>query len=413
MRRVVITGIGAVTPIGNSYEEFTHALRAGKCGISEVTRFDASGMKTRIAGEVKNFNPTEMGINSADARKMDRFTQLAVAASDEAVRRSGLCMDEENPWRVGVVSGSGIGGIETFEEQFSRLKEKGPGRVSPFFIPMMITNIAPCHIAIRNNAKGVNESISTACASSVHSIGIAFRLIQHGDADVIISGGAEAAITPSAFAGFINMKAMSRNNNDPAHASRPFDKNRDGFVLAEGAVYMVLEEYEHAVKRNAPIICEICGFGATDDAFHITTPLENGAGSAEAMRMAIRDAGIKPENIQYINAHGTSTAYNDRLETEAIKAVFGDHAYKLKVSSTKSMTGHMLGAAGAAGAAVCAFAISDSFIAPTINYEFPDEECDLDYVPNIGVEQEVSYAMVNSLGFGGHNGALILGNAKI
>ncbi len=406
MKRVVVTGVGAVTPIGNDAKTFWNNIKAGVNGVDYVTAFDTTEMKTQIAGEIKNLDVTEF-IDKKDARKMDRFTQLALIAASEAVEDSGLDMEKEDPWRVGCITGSGIGGILTFEEQHTNYVEKGPGRVSPFFIPMMIGNIAPCQIAIKYNAKGVNENIVTACASSTNALGTAFRHIQYGDNDVIIAGGCEAAVAPTAFAGFCNMKAMSTNNDDPKHASKPFDLNRDGFVLSEGAAFLILEELEHAKARGANIICEMVGYGATDDAYHITSPIPGGEGGAKAMELAIKDAGIEPKDVTYINAHGTSTKYNDLFETQAIKKVFGDAAYDVAVSSTKSMTGHMLGAAGAAEAAVCAYAIRDGYIPPTINYETPDPECDLDIVPNEGRNQEVNYAMSNSLGFGGHNATVV------
>lgn len=406
MKRVVVTGIGAVTPIGNDAKTFWQSIKDGVNGIDHVKSFDVTGYKTQIAGEIKDLEVTDY-IDKKEARKMDRFTQLALIAATEAVENSGIDMEKEDPWRVGCITGSGIGGILTFEEQHKNYLEKGPGRVSPFFIPMMIGNMAACQIAIKFNAKGVNENVVTACASSSNAIGTAFRHVQYGDNDVIIAGGCEATVAPTAFAGFCNMKAMSTNNDDPKHASKPFDLNRDGFVLSEGAAFLVLEELEHAKARGAHIICEMVGYGATDDAYHITSPIPGGEGGAKAMELAIKDAGAKPEDITYINAHGTSTKYNDQFETEAIKKTFGDAAYKVAISSTKSMTGHMLGAAGAIEAIVCAKAIEDSYIPATINYETPDPACDLDYVPNVGRNQEVNYAMSNSLGFGGHNATVV------
>lgn len=406
MKRVVVTGIGAVTPIGNDAKTFWENIKAGVNGVDYVTAFDVSEMKTKIAGEIKGLDVLEH-IDKKDARKMDRFTQFALIAATEAVKDSGLDMEKEDPWRIGCITGSGIGGILTFEEQNRNYIEKGPGRVSPFFIPMMIGNIAPCHIAIKFNARGVNENVVTACASGSNALGTAYRHIQYGDCDAIIAGGCEATVSPTAFSGFCNMKAMSTNNDDPKHASKPFDKNRDGFVLSEGAAFLILEELEHAKARGANIICEMVGYGATDDAYHITSPIPGGEGGAKAMELAIRDAGAKPEDIDYINAHGTSTYYNDLFETQAIKKVFGDYAYKVPVSSTKSMTGHMLGAAGAVEAAVCAYSIRDGYIPATINYETPDPECDLDIVPNEGRNADVTYAMSNSLGFGGHNATLV------
>lgn len=406
MKRVVVTGVGAVTPIGNDVKTFWQNIKDGVNGIDYVKSFDVSMMKTQIAGEIKDLDITEH-IDKKEARKMDRFTQLALIAATEAVEDSGLNMENEDPWRVGVITGTGIGGILTFEEQHKNYLEKGPGRVSPFFIPMMIGNMAPCQIAIKFNARGVNENVVTACASSTNALGTAFRHIQYGDNDVIIAGGCEATVAPTAFAGFCNMKAMSTRNDDPKHASRPFDLNRDGFVLSEGAAFLVLEELEHAKARGANIICEMVGYGATDDAYHITSPIPGGEGGAKAMELAIKDASVEPKDITYINAHGTSTKYNDQFETEAIKKVFGDDAYKVAVSSTKSMTGHMLGAAGAVEAIVCAYAIKNSYIPATINYETPDPDCDLDIVPNEGRDQDVEYAMSNSLGFGGHNATVV------
>ncbi len=406
MKRVVVTGIGALTPIGNDAKTFWENIKAGVNGIDNVTAFDVSEMKTKIAGEIKDLDITEH-IDKKDARKMDRFTQFALIAATEAIKNSGLDTEKEDPWRIGCITGSGIGGILTFEEQNKIYLEKGPGRVSPFYIPMLIGNIAPCQIAIKFNARGVNENIVTACASSSNALGTAFRHIQYGDCDAIIAGGCEATVSPTAFAGFCNMKAMSTNNDDPKHASKPFDKNRDGFVLSEGAAFLILEELEHAKARGANIICEMVGYGATDDAYHITSPIPGGEGGAKAMELAIKDAGATPEDIDYINAHGTSTYYNDLFETQAIKKVFGDHAYKVPVSSTKSMTGHMLGAAGAVEAVVCACSIRDGYIPATINYETPDPECDLDIVPNEGRNADVTYAMSNSLGFGGHNATLV------
>lgn len=406
MKRVVVTGVGAVTPIGNDANTFWNNIKAGVNGVDYVTAFDTTEFKTKIAGEIKDFEPTDY-IDKKEVRKMDRFTQFAMVAASEAVENSGLDMEKEDPWRVGCITGSGIGGILTFEDQCRTFNEKGPGRVSPFFIPMMIGNIAPCQIAIKFNARGVNENVVTACASSTNAIGTAFRHLQYGDCDVIIAGGCEATVSQTAFAGFCNMKAMSTNNDDPKHASKPFDLNRDGFVLSEGAAFLILEELEHAKARGANIICEMVGYGATDDAHHITSPIPGGEGGAKAMELAIKDAKITPEDITYINAHGTSTKYNDLFETQAIKKVFGDSAYKVAVSSTKSMTGHMLGAAGAAEAVICSYAIRDGYIPATINYETPDPECDLDIVPNEGRSCEVRYAMSNSLGFGGHNATVV------
>lgn len=407
MRRVVVTGLGAVTPIGNDVKSFWDGIKSGKCGIDKVTHFDASDLKTQIAGEVKDFEPTDY-IEKKDARKMDRYTQFAMVAASEAVADSGLNMENEDPWRVGVITGSGIGGIDTLVEQHNALLNRGPGRVSPFFIPMMIGNMGAAQIAIKFNAKGVNENIVTACASSTNAIGDALRHIQYGKNDVIIAGGAEAAVNQLAFAGFCSMKAMSTRNDDPKTASRPFDADRDGFILSEGAGFVILEELEHAKKRGAHIYCELAGYGATDDAYHITSPVPGGEGGAKAMELAIEDAGLKPEDITYINAHGTSTKYNDHFETQAIKTALGDAAKTVAVSSTKSMTGHLLGAAGGVEAIICAKAISEGYIPATINYVTPDPDCDLDIVPIVGREQEVKAAMSNSLGFGGHNATIVM-----
>lgn len=406
MRRVVVTGLGAITPIGNNVSDFWQGIKNGACGVDKITHFDASEFKTQIAGEVKNFDVTEF-IEKKEARKMDRYTQLAMVAAEEAVKNAGIDMTNEDPWKVGVITGSGIGGIETLCEQHSALLERGPGRVSPFFIPMMIGNMGAAQIAIKFGAKGINENVVTACASGTNAIGDAFRHIQYGNNDVIIAGGAEAAVNPLAFAGFCSMKAMSTRNDDPKTASRPFDAERDGFVLSEGAGFIVLEELEHAKARGAHIICEMVGYGATDDAYHITSPVPGGEGGAKAMELAIKDAGVTPSDITYINAHGTSTKYNDSFETQAIKKTFGDAAGKVMVSSTKSMTGHLLGAAGGVEAIVCAKAIEDGYVPATINYQTADPECDLDIVPNEGRNTEVKYAMSNSLGFGGHNATIV------
>ena len=406
MRRVVVTGVGAVTPIGNDKDTFWDSIQKGICGIDTVKSFDASEFKCQIAGELKDFEPTDY-IDKKEARKMDRYTQLALIAADEAVRTAGLDMEKEDPWRVGVITGSGVGGIATLADQHKALLDRGPGRVSPFFIPMMISNMGAAQIAIKFGARGVNENVVSACASGTNAIGDAFRHIQYGANDVIIAGGAEAAVTPLSFAGFCSMKAMSTKNDDPKHASRPFDAERDGFVMGEGAGFVVLEDLEHAKARGARIICEMVGYGATDDAYHITSPIPGGEGGAKAMELAIQDAGIEPADVTYINAHGTSTKYNDSFETSAIKSVFKDAAAKVAVSSTKSMTGHLLGAAGGIEAIICALAIRDGFIPATINYKTPDPECDLDIVPNEGRRQPVEYAMSNSLGFGGHNATIV------
>ena len=411
MKRVVVTGVGAITPIGNNCSDFWASIKAGKCGIDKVTAFDVENFKCQIAGEVKDFNPEEY-IDKKEARKMDRYTQFAVIAADEAVKNSGLNMEEEDKWRIGVITGSGIGGMETLENQCQTLREKGPGRVSPFFVPMMISNMAAAQIAIKYGARGANENVVAACASGTNAIGNAFNIIRRGECDAIIAGGAEASITPLAFAGFCSMKAMSTNNENPKESSRPFDAERDGFVMGEGAGFMVLEEYEHAKKRGANIICEVVGYGITNDAYHMTSPIPGGEGGAKAMEFAIKSAGIEPSQIDYINAHGTSTKYNDSFETQAIKTVLGDHAKDVMVSSTKSMTGHLLGAAGGIEAIVCALSLKDGYVPATINYKNPDPECDLDIVPNEGRNVDIEYAMSNSLGFGGHNSSIVLKKFK-
>ena len=407
MRRVVITGIGAITSIGTGGEKFWDAIKNGVCGIDKITRFDASQMNTQIAAEVKDFNVEEY-IDKKEARRMDRYTQFAVAASKIAVEDAKLDVETINKERFGVIIGSGIGGLETLENQHSVLISKGPGRVSPFFIPMMIANLAAGQVSIALGAKGINETIVTACASGTNAVGDAFKIIQRDAADIIIAGGTEAPITPLATAGFCAMKAMSTRNDEPKKASRPFDAERDGFVMGEGAGIVVIEELEHALKRGANIIAEVVGYGSTSDAHHITTPAPGGEGAYRAMKTAVEDSGIRPEDIGYINAHGTSTEYNDKYETAAIKTLFGEYAYKLPISSTKSMTGHLLGAAGGIEAIVCAYALRDGYLPATINYENPDSECDLNYLPNKGIDKQIEYAMSNTFGFGGQNAAVVL-----
>ncbi|WHH59414.1 beta-ketoacyl-ACP synthase II [Petroclostridium sp. X23] len=406
-RRVVITGVGAVTPIGHGKEAFWNAIKEGQCGIDLVTRFDTTDYTCKIAAEVKDFDVTQY-VDRKEAKRMDRYTHYAMAASKMALEDANINVEELDGERVGVILGSGVGGIGTLEDQHSTLMAKGPGRVSPFFIPMMISNMAAGHIAIMTGAKAVNETIVSACASGTNAIGDAFRAIRNGDVDVVISGGAEAPITPLAFAGFCSMKAMSTRNDDPKCACSPFDAERDGFVMGEGAGIVILEELEHALNRGANIIAEVVGYGSTDDAYHITAPAPNGEGGARAMKLAIKDAGIEASDVDYINAHGTSTPYNDKYETAAIKTVFGDHAFKFAVSSTKSMTGHLLGAAGGIEAIVCALALKEGYIPATMNYKNADAECDLDYVINKGRNQEIQYALSNSLGFGGHNATILL-----
>ncbi|AEB24552.1 MULTISPECIES: beta-ketoacyl-ACP synthase II [Bacillus] len=404
-KRVVVTGLGALSPLGNDAETSWKNAISGVSGIGPITRVESDEYPAKVAAELKDFN-VENYMDKKEARKMDRFTQYAVVAAKMAVEDAGLNITEEIAPRVGVWVGSGIGGLETLESQFEIFLTKGPRRVSPFFVPMMIPDMATGQISIALGAKGVNSCTVTACATGTNSIGDAFKVIQRGDADAMISGGTEAPLTRMSFAGFSANKALS-TNPDPKTASRPFDKNRDGFVMGEGAGIVVLEELEHALARGAKIYGEIVGYGSTGDAYHITAPAQDGEGGARAMQEAIKDAGIKPEEIDYINAHGTSTYYNDKYETKAIKTVFGDHAYKLAVSSTKSMTGHLLGAAGGIEAIFSVMAIKDGIIPPTINIETPDEECDLDYVPDKAREQDVNIVLSNSLGFGGHNATLI------
>lgn len=406
-KRVVITGLGAITPVGNNVPETWQNLLEGKSGIGLISRFDASTLPTRIAAEVKNFDP-EDHFDHKEIKKIDLYTQFALVAAREAVKDAGLTEGSYNPERAGVITGVGIGGILTFEEETIKCHTQGPRRISPFFIPKMIGNIAAAHIAIEQGYKGINFNVMSACASANHAIGTALRSIQYGDADIIISGGAEAAVTPLAVGGFSAMRALSTRNDDPTTASRPFDKERDGFVMAEGAAFMVLEELEHAKARGARIYAELVGYGATDDAYHITAPTENGEGSARAMLMAVKDAGLKPEDIDYINAHGTSTPLNDKGESASIRNAFGAHADKLKVNSTKSMVGHMLGAAAGIEAIVCVKSIADGVIHPTINLVNPDPACDLDYNTQGTYKMEIRAALSNSLGFGGHNSAIII-----
>lgn len=406
-KRVVITGLGCVTPVGTGKDDFWVNIKSGVSGIDKITRFDYTNYQTQIAGEVKDFTP-EYYISKKELKKMDRFTQFAMVASKLAVADSELDLNNIDGNRMGTVIGTGIGGVETIEAQHKNLLEKGNRRVSPFFIPMMIGNMAAGQVAIEFGAKGPSTNICTACASGTNSVGDAFKIIQRGDADIMIAGGTEAAVAEFAVAGFCNMKAMSTNNDNPQKASRPFDKDRDGFVMGEGCGILILEELESAIKRNAKIYAEIVGYGMTSDAYHITTPAENGEGAARSMQMAINDAGIEPEKIDYINAHGTSTYYNDLYETMAIKSVFGENAKNVSISSTKSMTGHLLGASGAIEAIVCALAIKNNFVPPTINLENPGEGMDLDYTPNKGKERTINYALSNSLGFGGHNATIVL-----
>ncbi|PLX76264.1 MAG: beta-ketoacyl-[acyl-carrier-protein] synthase II [Desulfuromonas sp.] len=406
MRRVVVTGIGAVSPLGTGNEKNWDALMKGESGIAPITRYDASELPTRIAAEVKDFNADDF-IEKKEQKKMDLFIQYALAASEIAMQDSGLKVTDENAERVGVLVGSGLGGLPTMEHYHDVMREKSYKRITPFFIPMLIINLAPGQISIRFGAKGPNLSTVSACATGTHSIGDAYHMIARGDADAMIAGGTESTITPLAVSGFNVMKALSTRNDDPAGASRPFDKGRDGFVMGEGAGIVILEEMEAAKKRGAKIYAELSGYGLTSDAYHLTAPAPEGEGAARCMKMALERAGVKPEEVGYINAHGTSTPYNDLYETMAIKSVFGEHAYKLKVSSTKSMTGHALGAAGGLEAVYTLMAMDRGMVPPTINYQEPDPDCDLDYVPNKPQEADVKVALSNSLGFGGTNATIL------
>jgi len=406
MRRVVITGTGVISSLGNKTDTFWNNIKNGVCGIDRITRFDIEQYPCKVAAEIRDFDPS-LYMDKREAKRMDRFTQYAVAAAKEAIEQSGIDFSVLDADRGGVILGCGEGGMDTFIEQCQVLIEKGPGRVSPFFIPMQIVNIAAGRIAIIWNIKGVNHSVVSACASGTNAVGEAFRTIKHGYADVIVTGGSEASINPLAFGGFCSMKAMS-TNEDPLRASIPFDAERNGFVMAEGAGILVIEELEHAKARGAEIIAEITGYGATDDAYHITAPAENGDGAMRSMNLAVKEAGLSTGDIDYINAHGTSTPFNDKFETIAIKSLFGEHAYELKVSSTKSMTGHMLGAAGGIEAIITALALKEGFVPPTIGYNNPDPELDLDYVPNKGIKLDIDAALSNTFGFGGHNATICL-----
>ena len=405
-RRVVVTGVGLVSPVGIGTEDTWQAVRGGKSGIGPITAFDASQFACRIAGEVKDFDPHKY-IEKKEVKKMGRFIQFAIAASECALSSSGLKVDAGNEEVVGVYIGSGIGGFDVIEREHRNLLEHGPRRISPFFIPATIINLASGYVSIRTGAKGPNSATATACTTSAHSIGDSFRIIQRGDADAMICGGAEACISPMGIGGFAAMRALSTRNDEPERASRPWDKDRDGFVVGEGAGILVLEELENAKRRGAHIMAEMVGYGMSADAFHVTAPSENGDGAFRVMRNAIRDAGLEPARIDYINAHGTSTAMGDRIETMAIKRCFGEYASKVAVSSTKSMTGHLLGGAGGLEAGITVMAIRDQVAPPTINYETPDPECDLDYVPNHARPMRIDHALSNSFGFGGTNGALI------
>jgi 3-oxoacyl-[acyl-carrier-protein] synthase II len=406
--RVVVTGMGALAPNGNDLESFWAALLAGRSGIGLITRFDTSRHEVKIAGEVKGFNP-EAALDRKEVRRNDPFTHYAVYVATQAFAHAGLDMEKTDPERVGVIFGSGIGGIQTHEDQHTVLMEKGPDRVSPFYVPMMISDMAPGMISMKLGAKGPNYATVSACASAAHAIGEAARKIQYGEAEVMITGGSEAAVSPISMAGFTSAKALSTRNDEPARASRPFDADRNGFVMGEGGGALVLEELEHARRRGAEIWGEFLGLGFTADAYHQTSMAPGGEGGVRAVRIALKDASLAPEDIGYINAHGTSTALGDSQETAAIKAVFGAHAYRCPVSSTKSMTGHLLGAAGAIESIACIMALKRGVVPPTINYENPDPECDLDYVPNQARQCQARYALNNSFGFGGHNAALVFG----
>jgi 3-oxoacyl-[acyl-carrier-protein] synthase II len=405
-RRVVISGLGVVTPLGNQADVFWKNLLAGQCGIDRISAFDATPFDTQIAGEVKHFDPLPAFPSPKEVRRADRFSQFGVFAAHHALLDSGLNLDRENRDEIGAIIGSGIGGLATTTEQHKILLDRGPGRLSPFMIPMLISNMAAGIFSMYKDLRGPNYATCSACATSNHAIGEAWRTIKMGDAQVMFAGGAEATVVPIGIGGFCAMKAMSRRNNDPKHASRPFDKERDGFVMGEGAGVVVLEELEHAKKRGAKIYCEIVGYGNTADAYHLTAPAPGGEGAARCMQMALRHGGLNPSDISYINAHGTSTVQGDACETLAIKTVFGPYAKKIAVSSTKGATGHMLGAAGAVEMSVCALAIKHGVVPPTINYQVPDPECDLDYVPNTARELTVNAVINNSFGFGGHNACI-------
>ena len=403
---MVVTGVGLLSSVGIGTEVVWQALKEGQSGIATITAFDATEFNCRIAGEVKGFDPGQY-IEKKEIKKMGRFIQFAIAAADFAMEHAKLKIDPEEAERAGVYIGSGIGGFEVIEREHKNLLEKGPGRISPFFIPATIINLASGHVSIRNGAKGPNSATATACTSGAHAVGDSFRLIQRGDADIMICGGTEAAITPMSVGGFGAMRALSQRNDDPGTASRPWDKDRDGFVIGEGAGILILEEYEHAKRRGAPIIAEMVGYGMSGDAYHITSPCEDGDGGFRVMRNAIKDAGIEPHQVQYVNAHGTSTPLGDVIETRALRRVMGDYASKVAVSSTKSMTGHLLGGAGGLEAGITALAIRDQIAPPTINLHHPDAECDLDYVPNVARPMAIEYALSNSFGFGGTNGSLV------
>ena len=406
-RRVVITGMGAITPVGIGKDEYWQALLAGQSGIARITRFDPSEYATQIAGEVKGFEPANY-MDKKEAKRMDRFTQFAIASTKMALDDSRIDLDQEDKSRIGTLIGTGIGGMETLNEQYKVLFEKGPGRISPFFVPMMIANMAAGQTSIAFGLQGPCSCVVTACATGTNAIGDAFRTIQRGDADIMVAGGTEAAISPAAVAGFCSMKAMSTRNDEPQKASRPFDMDRDGFVMGEGAGVVILETLEHALARGATIYAEMAGYGTNADSYHITAPAPEGIQAAKCMALALEDAGLKPSDIDYINAHGTSTPLNDKNESLAIKRLFGDHTAKLAISSTKSMTGHLLGAAGAIECIAMAMTIHTGMVHPTINYETADPELDLDYVPNKARAKNINAALSNSFGFGGHNATILL-----
>ena len=406
-RKVVITGLGVLSPIGNNVDEYWQALLQGKSGADYITRFDAEEFATKFAAEVKNFDPVQY-IDKRDVRRMDLFSQYAIVAAQQAVDDAGLQPEKEDLERIGVVLGTGIGGMQVYHEETINLLNNGPRKISPYFIPKLIPDIAPGYISIRFGFKGPNYSTVSACASSAHSISTALRLIRYGDADVMVTGGTESTITYLCIGGFNSIRALSTRNDDPKTASRPFDLNRDGFVVGEGSGILILESEEHALKRGAKMYAELAGAGATADAYHVTAPDPEGAGAARAMELALKDANLTPEEVDYVNAHGTSTKYNDIMETKAIKKVFGEHAKSLHVSSTKSMVGHLLGASGSVELIAAILSIVNGKIHPTINYETPDPECDLNYTPNVPVDRDVKVAISNSFGFGGHNGTLVV-----
>ena len=404
MRRVVVTGMGAITPIGNSVDEFWKSVKEEKVGFGPITKFDASQYRASLAAEVKDFEAKDY-MDPKAAKRMEEFCQFAVAASKQALEDAGLDMEKEDPFRVGVSVGSGIGSLQCIEREHNKLLKSGPKRVSPLMVPLMISNMATGNVSIQFGCKGKSINVVTACATGTNAIGEAMRSIQYGEAEVMVAGGTESSITPMGVSGFGALTALT-SSEDPTRASIPFDKERSGFVIGEGAGVVILEELEHAIARNAKIYAEIVGYGSTNDAFHITSPAEDGNGAAKAMEYAMKDAGITPEQVDYINAHGTSTHHNDLFETKAIKLVFGDAAYKVKINSTKSLVGHLLGAAGGVEFITCVKSIQEGYIHPTVGYKVPDEECDLDYVTNGGVNMDVNYCLTNSLGFGGHNATL-------